>query len=131
MSANAISDRHPSDVESLSSLRAAICKLPDRNEAIAQALRAADAITSTAIHLIQQGSLEPMTGLPNEMNLALAGRRTGAEARMLMNAATTLLVMPFTRAAFDRGDLSWGQVRAIVGAMRSIDVSKRPVIDEL
>src|SRR2546421_11066059 len=123
MSANAISDRNPTDVEGLPSLRRAICALPDRNEAITQALRAADALTSTAIHLIQQGSLEPMTGLPSEMNLSLAGRRTGTEARMLMNAANTLLAMPFTKAAFDRGDLSWGQVRAIVCAMRSIEVS--------
>src|SRR5438552_7850788 len=104
MFANAISDRNPTDVEELSSLRSAICAPPDRDDAITQALRAADALMSTAVKLIQQGSLEPMTGLPAEMNLSLAGRRTSAEARMLMNAANTLLGMPFRNAAFDRGD---------------------------
>jgi len=88
-------------------------------------------MTSTAINLLQQGALEPMTGLPTEMTLSLAGRRSGTEARMLMNATTTLLAMPFTKAAFDRGDLSWDQVRAIVGATRSVDASKRSSIDEL
>jgi hypothetical protein len=122
----------PDDVEGLiSSLRQIICAVPNRSDAIAQALLVADALTSTAIHLLQQGNLEPMTGLSTEMTLSLAGRRTGAEARMLMNTATTLLAMPLTKAAFDRGDLSWGQVRAIICAMRPVEVSKRTAIDEL
>jgi len=125
-------DRTPDDVEGLiASLQRTICEVPDRSEAIAQALRAADALTSTAIHLLQQGNLEPMTGLPSEMTLSLTGRRTGTEARMLMKTATAFLSMPLTKAAFDRGDLSWGQVRAIVCAVRSVDVSKRAAIDEL
>jgi len=125
-------DRTPDHVEDVvSSLRQSICATPDRSLAIAQALRAADALTAAAIHLLQQGNLEPMTGLPTEMTLSLTGRRTGTEARMLMNTATTLLAMPLTKAAFDRGDLSWGQVRAIVCTMRPVDVPKRAAMDEL
>jgi hypothetical protein len=50
---------------------------------------------------------------------------------MLTNAAATLRGMPFTRAAFERGDLSWAQVRAIVASMRLVDTTGRTAIDEL
>src|SRR5438132_9006665 len=87
------------------------------------ALVEADRLTARALSIIGRTDVEASSGLPAEMLLALAARRTGAEARMLVASAATLRAMPATCAAFARGDLSWGQVRAIVTAVRSVDVS--------
>lgn len=95
------------------------------------ALLEADRLTAQALSIIGRTDVEASTGLPAEMLLALGARRTGAEARMLVNAAATLRAMPVTSAAFARGDLSWGQVRAIVTALRSVDVEGRARIDAL
>lgn len=95
------------------------------------ALLEADRLTARALSIIGCTDVEASTGLPAEMLLGLGARRTGADARMLVNAAGTLRAMPATSAAFARGDLSWGQVRAIVVAVRSVDVVGRGRIDEL
>jgi hypothetical protein len=96
-----------------------------------EALLEADRLTANALSIIGRSDVEASTGLPAEMLLSLGARRTGADARMLVNAAATLRWMPATSAAFGRGDLSWGQVRAIVTAVRSVDTSGRSQIDEL
>src|SRR5438067_1911713 len=95
------------------------------------ALLEADRLTARALSIIACTDVEAGTGLPAEMLLALGARRTGADARMLVNAAGTLRWIPATSGAFARGDLSWGQVRAIVGALRPVDASGRALIDEL
>jgi hypothetical protein len=95
------------------------------------ALLEADRLTASALAIIGRTDVEASTGLPAEMLLILGARRTGADARMLVNAAATLRSMPATSNAFARGDLSWGQVRAIVVAVRSIDPAGRARVDEL
>ena len=95
------------------------------------ALVEADRLTAQALSIIGRTDVEASTGLPAEMLLSLGARRTGADARMLVNAAAALRWMPATSAAFARGDLSWGQVRAIVAAVRSVDAAGRARIDDL
>jgi hypothetical protein len=94
-------------------------------------LKAADSLIATALDLIDHHEIEPKIGMPSEIFFCLEGRRTGADARMLTNAAATLRGMPFTKALFDRGDLSWAQVRAIVVSVRVVDPAGRAAIDEL
>jgi hypothetical protein len=118
-------------VGTIASLRSQLRAWPDRAHAITTALKAADGLIATALDLIDQHEIEPTMGLPSEMFLCLEGRRTGADARMLTNAAATLRGMPFTKAAFERGDLSWAQVRAIIASMRLVDTTGRAAIDEL
>jgi len=95
------------------------------------ALVEADRLTAQALSIIGCTDVEASMGLPAERLLSLGARRTGADARMLVNAAATLRWMPATAAAFARGDLSWGQVRAIVAAVRSVDAAGRARIDEV
>jgi hypothetical protein len=95
------------------------------------ALLEADRLTAQALSILGLSDVEASTGLPAEMLLSLGARRTGADARMLVNAAATLRWMPATSAGFARGDLSWGQVRAIVAAVRSVDAAGRCRVDEL
>jgi len=49
----------------------------------------------------------------------------------MSKAAATLRTMPLTKAAFDLGKLSWGQVRAIVSGVRFVTADHRAVIDAL
>src|SRR5947208_17005402 len=95
------------------------------------ALLEADRLTAEAISIISHADVEASTGLSPEMLLVLSARRTGADARMLVNAAAMLRDMPVTAAAFARGDLSWGQIRAIVAGVRTVDIEGRSRIDEL
>ena len=95
------------------------------------ALLEADRLTAEAIAIIGRVDADASTGLPTEMMLALGARRTGADARMLVRAAATLRGMPATTSAFARGDLSWSQVRQIVGSVRSVDAPGRARIDGL
>jgi hypothetical protein len=127
-----IPDRTPEDIAgTIASLRSQLRAAPDRAHAITTALKAADTLIATALDLIDHLQIKPAIGMPSEMFLCLEGRRTGADARMLTNASATLRGMPFTRAAFGRGDLSWAQVRAIVASMRLVDTAGRAAIDEL
>jgi len=93
--------------------------IDDACDALLQADRLADA------------DVEASTGLSPEILLSLRARRTFSEARIMVHAATTLHAMPLTRAAFARGDLSWGQVRGIVAAVRYVDAAGRGQIDDL
>src|SRR5260221_7505861 len=91
----------------------------------------ADRLTAEAISIIGRSDVEASTGLSAEMLLVLSGRRTGADARMLVNAAAMMRDMPTTAASFARGDLSWSQIRAIVAGVRTVDVAGRTRIDRL
>lgn len=95
------------------------------------ALIEADQLTARALSIICSIDCESVTGLPTEMLLVLGARRTGADARMLVNAAATLRAMPATAYAFARGDLSWSQVRAVVSAVRTVDAAGRGQLDDL
>jgi len=95
------------------------------------ALVEADRLVARALSIIGTVDSERTTGLPTEMMLVLGARRTGADARMLVNAACMLRAMPSVARAFATGDLSWSQVRAITTAVRSLDAQGRTHIDRL
>lgn len=61
--------------------------------------------------------------------LRSVGRCTGADAGMLLAAADRLGAMPATLAAFQTGVLSWGTVRGIVTATRSLTAAQRGWVD--
>ena len=95
------------------------------------ALIEADRLTADALSIISRIDIEASTGLPAEMLLVLGARRTGGDARMLVNAASVLRDMPATADAFARGDLSWSQVRAIVCSVRTVELAGRLRIDAI
>src|SRR5205823_966936 len=95
------------------------------------ALLEADRLVARALSIIGTVECERATGLPTEMMLVLGARRTGTDAYMMVNAAAALRGMPSTASAFERGELSWSQVRAIVSAVRSVDQAGRAQIDNL
>lgn len=83
-------------------------------------LREIDRLTARATDLVAQaqvsGEVEEATGLPLELWLSAAGRRTRADRRMLASTAELRERLPSLAAAFDAGRVSWAQVRAIVCA---------------
>jgi hypothetical protein len=93
-------------------------------------LRDADASISRAIGLLSRTDVLAETGLSPELFLTLEAGWTATDARMVVKAERTLRAMPLTRAAFAAGKLSWGEVRAIVSAVRSVDVHGRAAIDQ-
>jgi len=95
------------------------------------ALLEADQLTARALSIIGSVDIEATCGLPAEMMLALGARRSGADAKMLVNAAATLRAMPYTASAFADGSLSWSQVRSITLAVRTVDAAGKSTIDEL
>ena len=95
------------------------------------ALLEADRLTARALSIIGTVDCEGSTGLSTEMMLVLGARRTGADARMMVNAAATLRAMPSVARAFGAGELSWSQVRAITTAVKAVDAQGREHIDRL
>ena len=83
-------------------------------------LRQIDRLTAQATELLAHaqvsGKVEEQTGLPAELWLAAAGRRTRADRRMLTTTAEFRDRLPSLAAGFDDGRVSWAQVRAVVCA---------------
>src|SRR5437868_6841924 len=98
-------------------------------EAIASALRDADAAIARAIDLLGRSDIRAETGLSPELFLSLEAGCTGSDARVLVKAAAALRAMPLTNCAFQMGRISWGQVRAIMSSVRWVDVAARAAID--
>lgn len=96
-------------------------------------VRAAERHLASAVlaagRLAATGVCEHAEGLPLELFLALACRMTGADRRMLIAAGETLADMPATAALFRDGAISWGQVRAITGAVRRLSAADRAELD--
>src|SRR5258707_709477 len=101
----------------------------DTARVIASALRDADASIARALDLIGRSDIHSETRLSTELFLTLEAGYTGGDARVLAKAAAALRAMPFTKAAFELGKISWSQVRAIVASVRWVDVSGRAAID--
>ena len=99
--------------------------------AIASALREADAAVARAIEALSRTDVQAETGLLPEQFLSLEAGWTGTDSRMIVRAERALRAMPLTKAAFLMGKISWGQVRAIVCSVRSVDVQGREQIDLL
>src|SRR5260221_6408077 len=102
---------------------------PTRAHAIASALRDSDIAIAHALDLLSRTDVQAETGLTPELFLTLEAGWTAGDARMVVKAERALRAMPFTRAKFRMGMLSWGQVRAIVSSVRSVDVQARAEID--
>jgi hypothetical protein len=89
---------------------------------LAAVLVAAQAIDRAVAYLVdglldldEHQVAETITGVPLEQWLALVGRRTRADRRMLLATCDVLRRLPTLRTAFlDDGSVSWAQTRAIV-----------------
>jgi hypothetical protein len=83
-------------------------------------LRSIDRLTAKATELLERaqltGEVEEQTGLPVEVWLSGAGRRTSSDRRMLTTVAELRSKLPTLAEAFDDGKVSWAQVRAVVCA---------------
>jgi hypothetical protein len=83
-------------------------------------LRHIDRLTAKATDLVARaqttGEVEDATGLPLELWLSAAGRRTRADRRMLQTVAELRSKLPSLADGFDAGKVSWAQVRAVVCA---------------
>jgi hypothetical protein len=81
-------------------------------------LREIDRLTAKASDLVarvqQTGEVEDATGLPLELWLSAAGRRTRSDRRMLETVAELRGRLPSLAEGFDSGKVSWAQVRAVV-----------------
>jgi hypothetical protein len=83
-------------------------------------LRQIDRLTAKATDLVARahttGEVEDATGLPLELWLSAAGRRTRSDRRMLQSVAELRSKLPSLAEGFDAGKVSWAQVRAVVCA---------------
>lgn len=87
-------------------------------ERLLEVLEHIDHLNATALDLVdrlqESGEAEALTGLPLEVWLSARGRQVRSDRQMLGTAADVLRWLPTLRLAFARGQVSWGQVRAIV-----------------
>lgn len=102
-----------------------------RAQAACTALRAADELHAFALECLESVDVESATGLSTEILLQLEAGRIGSDARMLTKAAATLRTMPKLASGFRAGIISWGQVRVIVAAVKTVRAEGRAAIDEL
>lgn len=97
-------------------------------------LRTIDRLTAKATGLLDMahatGEVEEITGVPVELWLAAAGRRTRADRRMLSTAAVWRTKLPQLADAFDAGRVSWAQVRAILCACLKLPAHLLPAVDD-
>ena len=116
-------------------MQSPVCPPPDRGdvEALYADLKAADAAIRRAVmragQLAGSGVVERVEGGPLEWALGMACRLTGADRRMIVAAGETLGHLPTVDALWEQGLVSWGQVRAIVLAVRRLPVAGRAVVD--
>lgn len=100
---------------------------------VAALLRASDALLARAVamlgELARAGGVDRTSGLPSELALRLQARRTHWDARELCGAAEVLASMPTTARAFEDGELSWSQVRAIAREARPVRPAERARLD--
>ncbi len=96
-------------------------------------LRAIDRLTAKVTGLLElahdTGEVEEITGLPVELWLSAAGRRTRTDRRMLSTAAVWRRKLPSLADAFDAGRVSWAQVRAIVCACIKVPTHLLDAVD--
>ncbi len=84
-------------------------------EAVARADRLVAEVIDGLIDLQDHDVAEIATHVPLEQWLAIVGRRTRADRRMLLTTCDVLRRLPSLRAAFcSTGDVSWSQTRTIV-----------------
>jgi hypothetical protein len=99
---------------------------------VAVLLRAIDRLLAAVVTVLltsDHGAVIAAEGLTTSSWLRAVADRTGADAGMLLAAADRLADMPATLAAFQSGAISWGTVRGILGATRSLTVAQRGWVD--
>lgn len=102
-------------------------------DAVAVLLAAIDRLTATVVGILQGGDRDTAIaahGVTCESWLRAVAGRTSADAGMLLAAAERLQHMPAIAAWFRDGVLSWGAVRGIVTATRSLTAAQRAWVDE-
>jgi hypothetical protein len=119
-------DRHQADLPILDEvplLGAAIELARSIDRSVAQLLEA-------LIELQDHDVAEHATGVALEQWLAIAGRRTAADRRMLLTAGDVLRRLPSLRTAFcDEGTVSWAQTRSVVLAVHRLPRALDDLID--
>lgn len=80
--------------------------------------------------LVGSGVCERVEGGPLEWAIGMVCRMTGADGRMIVAAGETLRHLPTVDQLWAEGHVSWGQIRAIVLAVRRLPVAKRRELDE-
>ena len=102
-------------------------------EALYADLKIADAAIRRAVvragQLSGSGVVERVEGGPLEWALGMACRLTGSDRRMIVAAGETLEHLPTVSALWAQQLISWGQVRAIVLAVRRLPISGRAAVD--
>src|SRR3712207_3883256 len=78
----------------------------------------------------RSGTIEMIEGLTLDTALAQTQHLPQAERSMLITAAEVLAHMPVTRHLFNKGVLSWGQVRGIVAEARRLNRDERGWLDD-
>ncbi len=95
-----------------------------RLEGLLDTLAEMDRLAASAVAQIGQfhetGEVEASTGVPLELWLAIEGRRTRSDRRMLATASDVLERLPSLASAFGSGQVSWAQVRAVVCETRRL-----------
>lgn len=97
-------------------------------------LRTIDRLTAKATALLEHaqltGDIEEQTGLPAELWLSAAARRTRSDRRMLTTTAELRAKLPSLADAFDAGKVSWAQVRSLVCACAKLPANLLTAVDE-
>lgn len=128
-----LDDRRPDDLDALLAPQRERLEDPlphgaEQVPGLAAALVAAQAIDRAVAHLVatlldldEHQLAETITGVPLEQWLAIVGRRTRSDRRMLLTTCDVLRRLPTLRGAFlDEGSVSWAQTRAIVLAVEGL-----------
>jgi hypothetical protein len=93
-----------------------LAEVPELAELL-EGLRQVDRLVARAIDLLivlqDEHLAETATGVSLSQWVATIGRRTGADRRMLVTAATTCRRLPALHQALHEGRVSWCQLRAI------------------
>lgn len=96
-------------------------------------LKAADRAIARAVtragQLAGSGVCERVEGGPLEWAIGMVCRLTGADRRMVVAAGETLRHLPTVSRLWADELVSWGQIRAIVLAVRRLPVAKRRELD--
>ena len=96
-------------------------------------LRAADAAIRNAVKragaLAGSGVSERVEGGPLEWALGMVCRLTGSDRRMIVAAGETVQHLPTVSELWDRGLVTWGQIRAITMAVRRLPIAARAELD--
>jgi hypothetical protein len=100
-------DRLPEGVEQVPLLGAALAAAWEVDRGVAR-------LVSCLLELDEHQLAEAITGIPLEQWLAIVGRRTSSDRRMLLTTCEVLQRLPSLRAAFlDEATVSWAQVRTV------------------